>query len=420
MKHILQTNLLGPQKYVLLYEKYAYLLNGAAEKDLVDFFSLDPLPFLKDFIKRIRLYEELKEEMITLRCNIPLNLVNLNCVLLNEKLYQIADGLRSYIVNYFIKSNHDHNRYICDKFDEMSQRVSENTETVAELVALQNYVVECRDVTMYNLKELIRKTAENVLFLMDHAHLSDTDINLNCRVFMWPKDMENVIELATQRLTMKREQAETALKNKRSAFDAKLLKHEKLLIAFKKRDPPVLTMEEMSKNVEDVEDLVARLQEDKVDAEQINEEEQLLDLEVSPFTAIYKMLNVVDVYDKLWHTVCEFSANYDLWYYGPFYDLNADEITDYVENVWRTLYKLAKTLHDNPGAKRIAEMVRAKVEKFRQFLPVLQTVCNKGLQPRHWEKVGMLTGKRNNIIKLISDWRSCRDDFKHHRTVDVE
>lgn len=74
-------------------------------------------------------------------------------------------------------------------------------------------------------------------------------------------------------------------------------------------------------------------------------------------------------------------------YYGPFAGLDADEVTDYVENVWRTLYKLAKTLSDNPGAKRIAEMVRAKVEKFRQFLPVLQTVCNKGLQKRHWDMV---------------------------------
>lgn len=77
-------------------------------------------------------------------------------------------------------------------------------------------------------------------------------------------------------------------------------------------------------------------------------------------------------------------------YYGPFAKLDADEITEYIDTVWRTLYKLAKTLNDNPGAKRIAEMVRAKVEKFRQFLPVLQTVCNKGLQSRHWAKVTRL------------------------------
>lgn len=54
----------------------------------------------------------------------------------------------------------------------MSQKVSGSPETVADLVALQNYVVECRDVTMYNLKEQIRKTAENVSFLMEHAHLT--------------------------------------------------------------------------------------------------------------------------------------------------------------------------------------------------------------------------------------------------------
>lgn len=53
----------------------------------------------------------------------------------------------------------------------MSQKVGENRETVAGLVQLQNYVSECRDVTMYNLREEIRKTAEDVSFLMQHAHL---------------------------------------------------------------------------------------------------------------------------------------------------------------------------------------------------------------------------------------------------------
>lgn len=53
----------------------------------------------------------------------------------------------------------------------MSQKVSETPDTVQELVELWNYVIECRDTTMYNIKEKIRQTAENVLFLMDRAHL---------------------------------------------------------------------------------------------------------------------------------------------------------------------------------------------------------------------------------------------------------
>lgn len=54
----------------------------------------------------------------------------------------------------------------------MSSRVSDTPETVQDLVTLQNYVTECRDVTMYNMREKIRQTAENVSFLMSYAHLS--------------------------------------------------------------------------------------------------------------------------------------------------------------------------------------------------------------------------------------------------------
>lgn len=85
------------------------------------------------------------------------------------------------------------------------------------------------------------------------------DLNLNCRVFLWPKDMEAVIELAIQRLNMKRDQAETSLKQRRAQFDARLRKDEKLLNQFKKKDPPILTLEEMEDGVAAVESLVERL-----------------------------------------------------------------------------------------------------------------------------------------------------------------
>lgn len=72
--------------------------------------------------------------------------------------------------------------------------------------------------------------------------------------------MEVVIELAIQRVNMKRDQAEVALKSKRTIFDNKLIKHEKLVNAFRKKDPPILTMEEMEENAKLVEEIVDKLQ----------------------------------------------------------------------------------------------------------------------------------------------------------------
>lgn len=90
--------------------------------------------------------------------------------------------------------------------------------------------------------------------------VSVEDINLNSRVFLWPKDMEAVIDLAMQRLTMKRDQAEASLKTKRVNFEGKLKRHEKMLTNFKKKDPPILTMDEMEENVLLVEELMGLLE----------------------------------------------------------------------------------------------------------------------------------------------------------------
>lgn len=53
----------------------------------------------------------------------------------------------------------------------MAQRASEMPETTAQLVELINYIVDCRDVAMFDLREKSRTTAEYVLFLMEHADL---------------------------------------------------------------------------------------------------------------------------------------------------------------------------------------------------------------------------------------------------------
>jgi dynein heavy chain len=86
--------------------------------------------------------------------------------------------------------------------------------------------------------------------------------------------------------------------------------------------------------------------------------------------------------------------------------LDADDVKDEVDNMWQTLYKLAKILYDIPGAKRVAEMIRAKVEKFRQYMPLLQVICNKGLQARHWQQV--IWNSRIFLKVYLLSWESPR------------
>lgn len=59
--------------------------------------------------------------------------------------------------------------------------------------------------------------------------------------------------------------------------------------------------------------------------------------------------------------------------------------------MWRTMYKLAKSFSDLPGPRRVADSFKIKVDKFKQHLPILTTICNPGIKDRHWQEVSVHT-----------------------------
>lgn len=126
------------------------------------------------------------------------------------------------------------------------------------------------------------------------------------------------------------------------------------------------------------------------EAEEINIEESLLDLEVSPYLTLPSMSSTVNTFDQLWHTVLDFHRNYERWMYGPFQTLDAELVREQTDQAWKVLYKLSRALTDLPAPRRIAEMARGKVDKFKQFIPLLQSICNPGLQPRHWDRISQV------------------------------
>lgn len=53
----------------------------------------------------------------------------------------------------------------------MSMNAGERPKETAEVVALQNYLSECKEERIVKLKDEIKKAAERVIFLLYHARL---------------------------------------------------------------------------------------------------------------------------------------------------------------------------------------------------------------------------------------------------------
>lgn len=71
--------------------------------------------------------------------------------------------------------------------------------------------------------------------------------------------------------------------------------------------------------------------------------------------------------------------------------------------MWRTMYKLTKTFGDQPGPRRIADSVKGKIDKFKQHLPILHTICNPGIRDRHWEAVSPMIISTSCVACAVKD-----------------
>ncbi|KAM8960487.1 dynein axonemal heavy chain 3 [Pelodytes ibericus] len=385
---IFNKNIVGPQKYLNVYKKYSHLLNKKAQQDVITFLKEEHS--LQAFTKKINNLSQLRGEIASMHVTVPLALFCLDALRLNDDLCSRAQKLKDRLIQFEVDENRELNRSLCYKYSSIADKVNDVPTTTADLVALTDFLKTSSDVTVYKLKDEISEAASRLAFLLDYATLQYDDLKLNSTVFHWPEQIETVFEVNSNRLMSRRDQAEDELKKRRTVFETKLKDYSAEVEAFKKRE--TINIDEMKNNVEKLQELDKNLSAALAEFEAINKEEELLEWEKSQFPLLQEtMINKLP-FEQLWITAYSFSCKSEEWMNGAFQDLNAEDITEEIGNMWRTMYKLSKSLVDLPGPKRVAENVKFKIEKFKVHLPIISVICNRGMKSRHWEQISEIVG----------------------------
>lgn len=90
---------------------------------------------------------------------------------------------------------------------------------------------------------------------------SAEDIHLNSRTFLWPTELEQVLDLSAARLSVVREGLENTLRERRADFELELLEEKKKVDAFRSKEiRDVLSLDELKEKVETVNMLCGILQ----------------------------------------------------------------------------------------------------------------------------------------------------------------
>ncbi|KAL8585021.1 Dynein heavy chain 3, axonemal [Nucella lapillus] len=377
---IMKINTYGPSKYLYVYKQYSNLVNGQADGDVTTFLNtkfttehlsssgsqskhqadgpvepLEPLEIRSIFAKKMTELQMVKNEIMVLRLNVPLNMVSLNCYNINRGLAIRAQMLNERVIDYQINQNHEISRSIC-----------------------------------HRLKGEVNESARRLIFLLDFVLFSEDDVKQHCQMFQWPEQIDHVFDFSNSRINHKRDILELELKKRLQNFDTKLNDLMKDLEGIMKKE--FMTGDEMKNNVDALVSLNTSLEEAQNELADINEEEAFFKWEISIFPKLQVMNTLKEPYYKMWNIAWNFHQKNDIWINGSFQELNAENIDTEVSDMWRTLYKLIKSFGEHSGPRRIAESVKAKIDKFKHHLPIIQVICNPGIQDRHWAAMSSIVG----------------------------
>ncbi|XP_078090943.1 dynein axonemal heavy chain 3-like [Mustelus asterias] len=330
-------------------------------------------------------------ELASLPVRVPLNLLLLDCSTFNQWLIHRTQKLADIVINKVLTVSEKFNRRICQQYDSIMRKITNTTDSTRKLVQVQNYVDTLRSCEVLQLKDKLDIAAENLLFLMDYASLSKKDIVLNGNTFSWPERISPLIKNSEMRLQREHDVAVSKLLHWQDDFTKRIAETAALLKKFQKKD----RMSEAQQYVYKLEDISTRLREFTEEKALINHEEVLLETgHIHPYHQIQNVIHTLEPFEKLWKTAVQFNLHYDRWMNGPFLQVNAEEVEQEVQSLWRVSYKLTKIFNhpDLHGPLKVATTIKTKLEKFKINMPLINALCTPGIKPRHWSAMSQKVG----------------------------
>lgn len=85
-------------------------------------------------------------------------------------------------------------------------------------------------------------------------------------------------------------------------------------------------------------------------------------------------------------TFSDWERAYEIWMNNPLQFIDGESIDRTCMEMQKTVIKLTRTFADIPAVQKVAQNVKEEIDKFRPHIPLILSLKNPGMRPRHFEK----------------------------------
>uniref|UniRef100_A0A3B4A2Y1 Dynein axonemal heavy chain 12 n=1 Tax=Periophthalmus magnuspinnatus TaxID=409849 RepID=A0A3B4A2Y1_9GOBI len=414
LKTAVEKNLEEPDKHFQSYEKYAWLVNGTAQTQVIVF--IEEEHSFKEYTQKVEEFRHLSKEIIDLPTKAHFTMVHLDCEELKQGLANKAKHFAEVLIKKLVN--------ICSEFEAIqknAQKVPESTEEMTEMIEYINFT---KTTGLSQLQKKIFESLKRLLYLLDVQIFEPDDLELCATVFLWPQNIIQAFELNDEVIEKAKHKGEHEL----------IARREKLLVELAKLAHRILDFPECSEldlipqYVADIRTVQKLIREAEEAIEYINKEETLYKMEQTSYPEVTVIKESIEPYQKLFGLVLKWqrteknkyvtlTVSLFRWMDGSFQGLNGESMEVEVDEFFRDIFKMLKFFQQRQskvgqeGEKKpkqkpghedsskqesptvtLCRTVLQEIKEFKEHVPLVSILCNPGIRQRHWDQMSKIVG----------------------------
>ncbi|XP_040850525.1 dynein heavy chain 1, axonemal [Ochotona curzoniae] len=368
------------QAYAKEYRKYLDLHNN----DIASFLkAYQAQPPSAQEVREVVL-NHLREKDILDNC-LPSSIVigpfYINISNVKKSLSKKLKALSTSMLDILAKNLHKEVDSICEAFRGISRKIYEKPNSIEELAELREWMKGIPE-QLVGLEERIVKVMDDYQIMDEFLYnLSTDDFNDKWAASYWPSKILGQMEMVRQQHIEEEEKFRKIQLMDQNNFQEKLEGLQLVVAGFS-------THVEIAR-AHEIANEVRRVKKQLKDCQQLaalyNNRERIFGLPITNYDKLSRMVKEFQPYLDLWTTASDWLRWSESWMNDPLSAIEAEQLEKNVVESFKTMHKCVKQFKDIPACQDVALDIRARIEEFKPYIPLIQGLRNPGMRNRHWE-----------------------------------